>query len=349
MELLDSPMQKEDYIQDLLHQEKVQSLLSKLDDFGPITTVDNRTLNAIHKGAGLEGYAAKLLEYGLTKDIAPFHKRMMTFRQYVHNKWVEAAKTSQAGQDVRNNWAMFIAKLLSSYLVQAGYRHPDLVAFVERRTEALYRNAREKNFDVYYSQSELQKMPTRPPNWRNTPVLRAEYDPGGNEKPMPNIWDIYTLAFFPDDCKSVMLQEQIRAIIAYVLDERFQALPWGYGLLFFNENRRYYACGWSPRLPGLHGFDDPLDQGTLLLYTDLMSHFEEARKSAWFRRCLEHLETFKTETGTYCFPKNYIQEKKDQGFVCGASMGLGEDRRRKIALEIESTFRMLLIKKRITM
>lgn len=188
----------------------------------------------------------------------------------------------------------------------------------------------------------------RPPNWLETPVVRAEYDPGGNEKPLPNIWDIYTLAYLPEDCKSIELREQTSKIIEYVLDERFQALPWGYGLLFFTANKRYYGCGWSPRLPGLHGFEDPLDQGTMVLYVELTSHFVEARNSTWFKRCLEHLEAFKTETGTYCFPKNYLQEKKDQGFVCGASMGLGENRRRKNALEIESTFRMLLIKKRIT-
>jgi hypothetical protein len=338
-------MPKEGYIQDLIHEERVQSLLAKLDDFGPITAIDNRTLNAIHKGAGLEGYVAKLLEYGLTKDIKPFHERMRVFRQYVSNRWVEAARASQDGQDVRDGWAIFIAIMLSSYLVRAGYRYADLLEFIKYRAEALYRNAKEKNVDVYYSEYELSKMPKRPPNWLSTPVLRPEFF--GNKSPLPNIWDVFALAYSPEDRKPVELREQIRGIIEYVLDERFQELPWGYGLVFYNANRRYYGCGWSPRLPGLQGFEDPLDQATLVLYVDLMSRFLEARDSAWFKCCLEHLETFGTGTGTYCFPKNYLQEKKDQSFVCGGSMGLGENRRTKNALEIESTFRMLLIKKRI--
>jgi hypothetical protein len=178
-------------------------------------------------------------------------------------------------------------------------------------------------------------------------VLRSEHDPGGNEKPLPNIWDVFTLAYLPRDLQSRDLRQRISAIINYILDERFQSLPSGYGLLFYRANRRYYGCGWSPRLPGLRDFENELDQATLVLYADLMSHFAEARESDWFRACMDHLEAFRTDTGTYCFPKTYLQEKRDQGFVFGASMGLGENRQRKDALQIESTFRMLLIKKRI--
>ena len=146
MELDEPSIPKDGYIQDLIHEEKVQSLIAKLDDFGPITAIDNRTLNAIHKGAGLEGYVAKLLEYGLTKDIKPFHEKLRIFRQYVNNTWVQAARKCQSGQDVRNNWAMFIANMVSSYLIQAGLQYPELLEFVECRTEALSRNAKKKNF-----------------------------------------------------------------------------------------------------------------------------------------------------------------------------------------------------------
>lgn len=347
LELLDNSISMDSYVQDLLNVERVHILLEKLDDFGPITKIDNRTFNSIHKGAGLEGYAAKLLDYGLNKDIKPFHDRMILFRQYINNEWLHAAMESKSGTDVRNNWALSTARILSSYFVQAGYEFPDLIEFVNLRADALYKNAKEMNFDVYYTQSALQQMPKRPPAWQNRPVLKAEFDPGGNGKPLPHIWDIFTLAHLRDGNISKELRQKKNSIIDYVLDKRFQALPEGYGLVFFTANKRYYGCGWNPRLPGLDGFSDRRDKAPAVLYADLMSHFKEARGSAWFKRTLDHLETFRTQSGTYRFPKEYLNESKDKGFVTGQSMGLGENRRNRQALEIESSFRMLLLNKRI--
>jgi hypothetical protein len=77
-----------------------------------------------------------------------------------------------------------------------------------------------------------------------------------------------------------------------------------------------------------------------------MSHFRPAVQSGWFKKCLNHLEEFRTPSGTYCFPSNYLIDKKDGFYVLGGMMGL-EDKRTKKSLELESTFWMLLIKKRI--
>ncbi|WP_419661052.1 hypothetical protein [Desulfosarcina variabilis] len=336
IEFLDNYQLEKDFIKDIVNDEKIQYLLAKLDDFGPIKTNDKRTLNAIHKVDGLEGYISKLLEFGFTKNIKPFDKKMRIFRQYVNNNLVQQANASRSGQDVRNNWAIFIAVLMTCFLIRAGYRYKELLDFVEFRTEALYRNAKEMNYDVYYDQSVLSRMLKRPHHWLNTPVLRSEFDPGFNERPLPNIWDIYTLAYFPEDCKSNKLRMKIDRIIEYVLDDRFQVLREGYGLLFFNANKRYYTCGWSPTLPYFHNVENKRDKRVLVRYVDLMARFKNATNSDWMKKCINHLEEFKTATGTYTFPKNYLSEKY---------VRLGENRRKKNAIEIESTFRMLLLKK----
>ncbi|MBN2542452.1 hypothetical protein JXI42_06255 [bacterium] len=77
----------------------------------------------------------------------------------------------------------------------------------------------------------------------------------------------------------------------------------------------------------------------------LMSHFKTAWESRWFKSCVEHLEKFRTENGTYRFPKHYLKERRNSYFVTGGHTGLGENRRKKITLEIESTFWMMKIKK----
>ena len=78
----------------------------------------------------------------------------------------------------------------------------------------------------------------------------------------------------------------------------------------------------------------------------LMAGFiEKAEAEEWFKERMNHLEEFRTGKGTYLFPKNYMQEKPQGYWVNGFHMGLGENRRKKPALELESTFWMVKIKK----
>ncbi len=82
---------------------------------------------------------------------------------------------------------------------------------------------------------------------------------------------------------------------------------------------------------------------------------EEAKHSAHSRNLpevdsafdmgLAHFETYRTERGTYLFPRHDLQERTSGYWVTGAYMGLKESRRPKRVLELESTFWMLRVKK----
>ncbi len=71
-----------------------------------------------------------------------------------------------------------------------------------------------------------------------------------------------------------------------------------------------------------------------------MGQFPVARNHPWFVDSLNHLHGFQTESGTYLFPRSYLQEKTSGYWIAGARMGLGENRRKGLALELESTFWM---------
>lgn len=344
--MVNSPNQDK-LVDDLLHVKMINSLLKRLECYGPIQTVDIGTLNLIHTGAGVEGIVAKLIELGMKSGIHVFDSRMHIFRQYVDNMFVRKALSSPGGQDVVNNRAIFIAVLLASYFVRAGYEYDEIMSFVKERINLLYRAASNKLFDIHLSDTELLVYPKRPKSWSLHPVIKPEYDPGCCEKPLPLIHDIFCLAYFPKAFIDKDLENKINRIIEYVLDERFQALPQGYGLLWYKSNRTYYACGWRPELPCLNNYNSEYEKSILILYMDLMSNFKVARESKWFQNCLNYLEEFKTYNGTYCFPPYLIKDKNNMGYVCGMSMGLGENRKSQKAYEIESTFRMLLIKKRM--
>ncbi len=52
---------------------------------------------------------------------------------------------------------------------------------------------------------------------------------------------------------------------------------------------------------------------------------------------------FGFEEGTYCLPRPYLQESRSGYYVGGEYMGLEDNRRQLKAIELESTFRTLLI------
>lgn len=82
------------------------------------------------------------------------------------------------------------------------------------------------------------------------------------------------------------------------------------------------------------------------MFFELFSRFGVARESIWFQDALSMLEQSRTERGTYRFPSDHLKEKRNSYHLYGgAHMGLGENRRKRDWIEVESTFRMLNIKR----
>jgi hypothetical protein len=80
-----------------------------------------------------------------------------------------------------------------------------------------------------------------------------------------------------------------------------------------------------------------------------MSHFEIARKSKWFHDCLNYFEQFKTEKGTYIFPKEYLHKKYiEAAFLKEMNMSLKRNERELLKRELVSTMKMVEIYSRIT-
>lgn len=348
-ELLDnsSKIDLEKLSDNLLEDKKVKLLLDRLDEYGPLTIIDMRTLNSIHSARGIEGIVAKLIEMGLNSRTPAFNTKMQIFRQYICNNFVEGALSAAAGYSVNNSRAIFIAVLLSSYFFRAGFEYYEIIDFFKKRIRLLYRAAHERNFDIFLDKIKLHYLPKPPIRWRYTPIICPEYDPGSCERPLPYIQDIFAMAYFPKDFLDNETKEMIDSIIKFVFEDRFQSLK-GYGISWFEKSKNYYNnnCGWKPELPCLNNFDEPYEKNILLLYLDLMSHFKIARKSQWYRNCLDYLEQYRTSEGTYCFPSEYLKDIRGGVYVCGQSMGIDERCKSKKVFEIESTFRMFLLKNR---
>ncbi len=328
----------------LLQTEKTRWLLEQMDHFGPITQVDIRVLNALHgvKPTCLENIIPRLLERGLRTGIAVFDEKMERFRQYVDNSLVHRALDNPQHPTVEGGRAVFIATMLASYFLRGGYNYSDITQFVLYRLELLSPLAAERNYDIHLSGAELVGLPKQ---WQGKPIIRPDMAPMSGTKPLPLIHDLYAFAYLPVDCLTDQIRRQLNDIVTYVTDERYRAFPPGYGYLWSNANRRTcYACGWNLDLPDLDSFN-PYDQRKIIQRLELLAHFPAARQSAWFQKGMQLLETYRTEQGTYCFPSTFLLEMKTGYYVGGEYMGLEDNRRKTKTLELESTFRMLFLKK----
>jgi hypothetical protein len=130
-----------------------------------------------------------------------------------------------------------------------------------------------------------------------------------------------------------------------VLSPEYQALDYGYGLILCQD--KYYSMGWSVHLPDYttgQRSDGQAVPGNILMFLELLAPFRSARESAWFKDRLARLEEYRTEIGTYCFPREWLPENQSGYWVSGAYMGMESERRGRVALECESTFRVLWIR-----
>ena len=214
---------------------------------------------------------------------------------------------------------------------------------MESRLNALHKAASERMFDIYQAESGL---PKKPKIWADIGILKDEVNPWkiAAEKPLPMWFDIWTLACYIDTCFDSEQAKKVNDIVSYILDPEFQKLTAnGECLLYVSERRIYHANHLWLKMP-IHE-TSPFSALEML---DIMSHLEAARKSKWLNECLNHLEQFKTEKGTYIFPKEYLHKKYiDKAFLNERNMSSKGSKKEQIKRELVSTMKMLEIYNRL--
>jgi hypothetical protein len=287
------------------------------------------------KDTDFENSMGKLLEFGLRAGMKAFDCKTLHFRRWLASgNWRSPERIG----------GRFSAAIVAAGLTRAGYAADDSVrAFWLKRLDDLCDTIRRFGHDIYIDADTFGDMPKA---WKVTgrPLVNPEISSAGKSG-LPRSHDLYGLSALPDDAKDRRINTKINTVVRYVLAPEHQSLEPGYGLMRHSKGR-YYAIGWRTDLPGYEGFDFSAGEAKVFVQrVELMAHFSEARKHVWFKNAVKHLEGFRTERGSYLFPRPYLQEARNQYWVSGAHMGLEEDRRRPQALELESTFRMLRIKR----
>lgn len=320
-------------VAELLHSKPVRLWLSRCQ---PTATPRHYkyAYYTIHgaKETLFENVIPKLVQLGLHAGIPVFDKATASYRERL---------SEDVGKRYEDPFTLFYLTLLAAFLAMAGYEKEDAVRTVlNRRLEALYEFTCRANYNIYQDPSDY---PSIPKLYRVNIVNPKLYQ--DNIIVLPWIYDIYGFAaIYPETDANSM--KKIDEINRYILKPEYQRLPDGYGTIVLSKNRAL-RMGWSVHVPGFFGFQGTqshLIWKSLVQRVALMANFPLARKHRWFMDSMKYLDSFKTKRGTYILPKRYVTESKSGYWVSGQRMGLGENRRKKLSRELESTFWMLKIK-----
>ncbi|MHB9033710.1 MAG: hypothetical protein ACYC6L_11775 [Anaerolineae bacterium] len=307
-------------------------------------------MNALHgsKPAAFENTASKLADLGLRAGREPLDIALAPYRAWLAGqvRLLEeapgipglASTRAETEQVLANYVRWFTAMLVASRLAWLGYPDEPLRTLFRRRLDTLFVLADSGEHTIYIDQDTFRDYPNN--SFRKRPFIDPRFYPF-----IPSIHDIYALAHYPPEIMDSEAHRKIRTVIEYILHPDYQALNEGYGIMRAGP-RRYFSMGWSIHLPGYHGFNlEDGEAGRLVQRLELMAHFPAAVRHPWFAACLAHLESFRTEEGIYRFPGRYLREASAGYWVNGAYLRLEENRLAPLALELDSTFRMLYIKR----
>ena len=330
-------------VSELLAIDEVHTILNNLDGFQTLDR-DKKTLEHLihyYKDTCIEKFFPLIIEMGFKVGIPIFDEKMAPVINLFKYLYAYANESE---------YCFYYSLMLHRFFFISGCLFPEVIESLEKRLNAINKAAKENIFDIYQDEKSL---PKKPKIWDEIGVLKNELNPFtfSADKPLPTIYDIWSLAYYTNLCTYTEKTKKINDIVTYILDPEFQKIREGYGLIWDETLRIYHSCGWSPTLPLYEIENRPIQSCPypLLDYLDFMSYFKIAHKSKWFHDCLNHFEQFKTEKGTYIFPKEYLRKKYiDKAFLNETNMSLKRNERELLKCELVSTMKMVEIYSRIS-
>jgi hypothetical protein len=275
-----------------------------------------------------ENLFAMLLQLGLDRSSPEFRTRAKPWRP------VLAKAAAQLTPDFTGIWNWMAQLQIAQTFCWAGYRPQNVLSVIDQRIQQMQTFV-EWNNDYTLMRAWAEESAALDKK-HGIHARRWEVPP---RYIVPNclaLWSMAAILPHYQQAKQTSRLQLVDAVIDRVLSEEFQ------------RTIRDLGGAWRPYLP--HYFPKEKDRRPRrppsfgLLQTYLMSHFPTARKHRWFAERMEYLESFRTARGTYLLPSELLTERKGSYWCIGSHMSLGEDRKRRVWRELESTFWVLKIR-----
>lgn len=284
----------------------------------------------------------KLAQLGLHAGIPVLDTKIVSWLNLLESKWKQKNEYIDPPDNQFLSAVYYYYDyllIIASSLSLAGYIQHDVVKQVLLfRLNSIFEIIKDGRFDFY---EQPGKYRIHPKEWSDH-ILKLEIFADGNIK-LPFIHDVFG---FIDLWKhgNQETKDKIGTIIHWILTPEYQHFLYNYGYIRCPDGRGK-SVGYKLEFPGyFNHVEGSFNSRSIVLRCWQMAHFPESRDHPWFRKSIQYLEKYKTQNGTYIFPKDFLTETKARGYwIHGWRMGLGENRRSTHWLEIESTFWMFLI------
>ncbi len=277
----------------------------------------NMAFNRIHSNTtdAFENVIGKLSMLGMRAGLQPFDNKTLPYRAWLTDN--RQMSTAEPRGD-------FMKTIIASLLSYAGYGSTMPVSeHLKARLEMLHSFARQPDFDAIFRDEEQSK---------DTP-----------NSFLPCVHDIRGFAFCNAIMNSRVLRKRAESVVKVIISDVFQFRLCKRSIA--RRGSRFDVMGWAVHLPGYGSSPEGVEFAELLLTLEMMAPFEPARTSEWFHDSMNYLAQFRTESGTYRFPRAWLPERKVGYWIRGERMGLEENRGNEMAIECESTFWVLRIRK----
>ncbi len=325
----------DELVDQLLEIEKVKNSLSYFDAFRNYKTMACRELWALVHNCYencFEQFMPFLLDIGFRKGITVFDEKVEIMRK-VYPYLMDTYP--------------FHGIIIMLNLLRAGYCYEDITYYVTDRVDQLHIAAIKQAFDIYEKDKGKVRQPSK---WKDFLILKDEYV---TETQLPVIYDVELILFFIKYIENADVEKKVYDIIAYINDPRYQSLAGDYGWHWAEGAKTYHASSSGIHLPLYNKSElTGSQQYHFLNLLDRMSYSEAMCKAKWFHNCIEYLEQYKTERNTYLLPEELIHPSKMNTFYSlyvskEALKSVKRNEKKSFALELYSTFYVLLIKHRM--
>ncbi|MFW9793467.1 MAG: hypothetical protein ACFFEE_04120 [Candidatus Thorarchaeota archaeon] len=289
--------------------------------------------NDVHssKQDAFENVMGKLVQIGWRAGLQPYDTKTLPFRVWL---------SENIDQPHIEPHSVFKKTLIASLLARAGY---GTVEAVERqminRLHAIYSFSSTPDFSMtFVEKPNIKNLSETDHKFVNPDLYPSQ------QFMLPWVYDALAFSEIGSIMDQIGNREMVESVMEMILSPEYQALPWSYGLAKYGD--RYYVIGWAVHLPGYDSRPEDRLFAEMLLMLEALAPFKSVQNSEWFRNSMRYLEEFRTESDTYVFPRAWLPEKRTGYWVSGHRMAYDSRTGRKNAIEIESTFRVLMINKR---
>ena len=279
-----------------------------------------------------ENAMGKLFEFGLKRGVQVLDDRVAPFQ-----RWMEEQKDLPH----RGHLPVFHRTICAAFLTMLGYEDGGVDAWVKHRLDRVYDFARSPDLEHAYVPQDT--LPGYPKAFRRSPLLNPDLYPDDDLK-LPWVYDLYAFLHSKGIMGDEDRRSKVETVIKLVLSPEYQSLWPGYGVVRYDG--QYYMMGWSVHLPGYQGeYVTGREFARMLLLLELLGRSRQAPWHDWYRRSVKIMED-RLEVGhVRYFSRTDLPESNNGVWVLGMRMGLEEKRRSVKALECESLFRCLQIRR----